>query len=250
VSPSRRHTFRASTPRSRSSLRASAATRQLTFRPRGFAPPQRFSPRESHGSVAPRNRPRVRRVSCLPPPRHPEVGERRDNPRDAVHTLRRLPLISSRTDITVAVAFLPLPSCPTRPPACAEDLPTAAPPEWRAYTALCLLAGPDRRSPEGHGVLVPGAWGPIDDRPMLRGATGSPRGVTPHRCAPRAGSEERRAGSLNARSPGQSRDRRAGTPKRTSGPITVEAARDAPRGAACHPPARRAAEAPKSSGEA
>ena len=69
VSPSHRHTSRASTPGSRSSLRAGAAKRRLLFRPRGFAPPRRFPPRESHGSVAPRNRSRVRRVSCVPPAR-------------------------------------------------------------------------------------------------------------------------------------------------------------------------------------
>jgi hypothetical protein len=36
------------------------------FRPRGFTPPRRLSPRGGHGSVAPRNRSRVHRVSCVP----------------------------------------------------------------------------------------------------------------------------------------------------------------------------------------
>ena len=69
VSPSHRHTSHASTPGSRGSLRAGAAKRRLTFRPRGFAPPRRLAPRASHGSVAPRNRSKVRRVSCAPPSR-------------------------------------------------------------------------------------------------------------------------------------------------------------------------------------
>jgi hypothetical protein len=59
--------LRASTPRSQSSLRTSDATRQFLFRSRGFTPPQRFPPRMSYGSVAHRNRSRVRRVSCTPP---------------------------------------------------------------------------------------------------------------------------------------------------------------------------------------
>jgi hypothetical protein len=134
VSPSRRYTFRASTPRSRGPLRTDAAKRRFMFRSRGFTPPQRFTPRESYGSVAPRNRPRVRRVSCVPPPHHPEVGKRRDNPRDAVHTLRRFPLISSRT-----ASLRPLPSCRYRPARRGRrrepvSLPTAHPPRWGAYT--------------------------------------------------------------------------------------------------------------------
>jgi hypothetical protein len=135
VSPSHRHTFRASTPRSRSPLRTDVARRRFTFRPRGFTPPQRFPPRESYGSVAPRNRSRVRRVSCVPPPHHPKVGKRRDNPRDAVHTLRRFPLISSRT-----ASLRPLPSCRYRPARHGRrrepvSLPTAPPPRWEAYTS-------------------------------------------------------------------------------------------------------------------
>ena len=112
VSPSHRYTSRASTPRSRSSLRADVATRRLSFRPRGFAPPRRFSPRGSHGSVAPRNRSRVRCVSCLPPfhSARRRCGRVGFNPRNAVHTLRRFPLASSRT-----ASLRPLPSCRYRP---------------------------------------------------------------------------------------------------------------------------------------
>jgi hypothetical protein len=108
VSPSHRHTSRASTPGSRSSLRSDAARRRLAFRPRGFAPPRRFTPRRSRGSVAPRNRSRVRRVSCVPPARatRRRLDRTGDTPRDAVHTLRRFPLVSSRT-----TSLQPLPSC-------------------------------------------------------------------------------------------------------------------------------------------
>jgi len=70
--------LQASTPRSRSPLRTSAATRRFTFHPRGFAPPRWFSPHWSYGSVAPRNRPRVRRVSCMPPTR--SVRRRLESP--------------------------------------------------------------------------------------------------------------------------------------------------------------------------
>jgi hypothetical protein len=112
VSPSRRHTSCASTPGSRGSLRTDVAKRRFTFRPRGFAPPQRFAPHWSYGSVAPRNRPRVRRVSCLPPPHaaRRRLGSTGCSPRDAVHTLRRVPLASSRT-----ASLRPLPSCRYRP---------------------------------------------------------------------------------------------------------------------------------------
>jgi hypothetical protein len=130
VSPSRRYTFRVSTPRSRGPLRTDAARRRFTFRPRGFTPPQRFPPRESYGSVAPRNRPRVRHVSCVPPPHHPKMGKRRDNSRDAVHTLRRFSLISSRT-----ASLRPLPSYRYHPARHDRrpkpvSLPTAPPPKW------------------------------------------------------------------------------------------------------------------------
>jgi hypothetical protein len=141
VFPSRRHTFRVSTPGSRGPLRTDVAKRRFMFRPRGFAPPQRFSPRESYGSVAPRNRPRVRRVSCVPPPHRPKTGKRRDNSRDAVHTLRRFPLISSRT-----ASLRPLPSCRYRPARRGRrhepvSLPTASPTEVGERTPVLTLPG-------------------------------------------------------------------------------------------------------------
>jgi hypothetical protein len=77
-SPCRRCTSRASTPGSRSSRRTGAAGCRFSFRPRGFAPPRRFSPRWSCGSVAPRNRPRVHRVSCVPAGGRPKAASGRD----------------------------------------------------------------------------------------------------------------------------------------------------------------------------
>jgi hypothetical protein len=141
VSPPRRHTFRVSTPGSRGPLRTDVAKRRFMFRPRGFTPPQRFPPRESYGSVAPRNRPRVRRVSCVPPPHRPKAGKRRDNPRDAVHTLRRFSLISSRT-----ASLRPLPSCRYRPARRGPrrepvSLPTASPTEVGERTPALTLPG-------------------------------------------------------------------------------------------------------------
>jgi len=158
VSPFHRHTSRASTPRSRSSLRAGAATRQLAFRPRGFAPPRRFTPRESCGSVAPRNRPGVRRVSCVPAVH--DARRRRSSPgcspRDAVHTLRRLPLASSRT-----TSLWPLPSCRYRPARRGSrprpvSLPTAARRSGWRTSAIPTRGSPCCPAPRG-GV----AGGPV-----------------------------------------------------------------------------------------
>jgi hypothetical protein len=65
------------------------------------------------GFVAPRSQPGVRRVSGLPA--RADARERRrmggDLPRDAVHTLRRVSLVSSRT-----ASLRPLPSCRYRSP--------------------------------------------------------------------------------------------------------------------------------------
>jgi hypothetical protein len=110
--PCRRCTSSESTPGSRSSRRTGAAGCRFSFRPRGFAPPRRFSPRWSCGSVAPRNRPRVHRVSRGPTGWSPEGGlEVGIGSRGAFRTLRRVPLVSSRIRITATVAFLSLPSC-------------------------------------------------------------------------------------------------------------------------------------------
>jgi hypothetical protein len=91
-------------------------TRPILFRPRGSSPPRRFPPRGGRGSIAPRSRTRVRRVSRSPAP---DVGPSEDGPgrdapsgapRDAVHTLRSLPSADSRT-----ASLRPLPPCRCRP---------------------------------------------------------------------------------------------------------------------------------------
>lgn len=86
---------------------------------RGFAPPRRFTPRRGLGFIAPRSRPgfiafchgpsmlvpRAQKTrSCRRTSRRPM--ERHHAPRNAVHTLRRIPLASSRT-----ASPRPLPSC-------------------------------------------------------------------------------------------------------------------------------------------
>jgi len=112
-----------------SSHRTDAARCRFMFRPRGFAPPRRLSPRKSCGSVAPRNRSRVHRVSCMPAGGGaPEGGlDAGDSPRSAFRTLRRVSLVSSRTRITAAVAFLSLPSCPAGGSGRSRGPPTAIP---------------------------------------------------------------------------------------------------------------------------
>jgi hypothetical protein len=117
LGPLHRHARRASTPGSRSSLWPDAATRQVPFRPRGFSPPRRFPPRGGCGSVAPRCRswssPRFALV-ITSARRRPEAvterGKTTNGPRDAVHTLRRLPLVNSR-----CASRRPLPSCRYHP---------------------------------------------------------------------------------------------------------------------------------------
>jgi hypothetical protein len=192
VSPSRRHTSCASTPRSRSSLRTDAAKRRFVFRPRGFAPPQRFAPRWSYGSVAPRNRPRVRRVSCVPPPHDARrrLGSTGCSPRDAVHTLRRFPLISSRS-----ASLRPLPSCRYRParrgrrpkPVVLADRRS---PKREAYVRDSLPAGCRLALPRGAGGQFPYEMGgSCLERAGDSVAPKSAEGPDPvERCAP--GSEE------------------------------------------------------------
>jgi hypothetical protein len=170
--PCRRYTSRASTPGSRSSRRTGVARRRFLFRPRGFAPPRRLSPRGSCGSVAPRNRQRVHRVSRMPAGWRPEGQlDAGDGPRGAFRTLRRVPLVSSRTRITAAVAFLSSPSCPAggRPkPVFADRTPTEAGgvrprPAHRAAPRLRRAEGV-HRVPRG-GAAVPKSGG----RPSTQG---------------------------------------------------------------------------------
>jgi hypothetical protein len=55
-----------STPGDRGPLRPDAATRRISFRPRGFAPPRRLAPSRCRGLVASHCQPGVRRVSDPP----------------------------------------------------------------------------------------------------------------------------------------------------------------------------------------
>jgi hypothetical protein len=184
VSPSRRHTSCASTPGSRGSLRTDAAKRRFAFRPRGFAPPQRFAPRWSYGSVAPRNRPRVRRVLRLPPCH--DARRRRGStgcpPRDAVHTLRRFPLASSRT-----ASLRPLPSCRYRPARRGRPAEAGCPcrpplAEASGVQPRSLPAGRRLALPRGVGGRFPCEMGvptSSPESPPLRGAPVALGGTRP-----------------------------------------------------------------------
>jgi hypothetical protein len=155
--PSHRHTPSASTPRSRSSLRADAATRRLAFHPRGFAPPRWFAPRKGRGSVAPRNRSRVRRVSCVPPCR---ATRRRLGGTGSVPATRFTPFEDFPSPEAVphhcgrclpAVTVLP----GSGPGRGRGPSPTATPPRRVTYTAWSLPASRRWPCPEGRGAGVP-----------------------------------------------------------------------------------------------
>lgn len=76
------------------------------FRPRGFSPPRRFTPRSGCGSIAPRYRSwgSLRfRIRTRPPPARDGVGWFLS--RNALHTLQRVSLMNSR-----AVSPQPLPT--------------------------------------------------------------------------------------------------------------------------------------------
>jgi hypothetical protein len=103
--PCCRHTRWRSTPRDRDPLRPDAATRRISFRPRGFAPPRRLAPSRCRGLVASHCQPGVRRVSDPPRQTIETAWSMRAFP-PAHHTPRRIPLISSRT-----ASPQPLPSC-------------------------------------------------------------------------------------------------------------------------------------------
>jgi hypothetical protein len=91
----------------------------IAFRPRGFSPPRRLSPRRSLGHFAARCRKGFAAFPDAPAPawpsassslanKDPRSGRRSGNvvPRNAAHTLRSIPLASSRT-----ASLRPLPSC-------------------------------------------------------------------------------------------------------------------------------------------
>jgi hypothetical protein len=111
--PLHRHAQRASTPGGRSLRWTDGATRQSRSALVVSHHLDGLLRTKGCGSVAPRCQSRVRRVSCLPASnvargRQEGVGY---SPRDAVHTLRRVSLVSSRT-----ASLRPLPSCRYRSP--------------------------------------------------------------------------------------------------------------------------------------
>jgi hypothetical protein len=253
VSPSHRHTSHASTPRSRSPFRSDAAKRRLTFRPRGFAPPRRFTPRESHGSVAPRNRSKVRRVSCVPPAR---ATRRRLDRTGTFPATRFTPFEDFPSSAAVphhcgrclpAVTVLPGAKSQPKP----SPLPTASPPRWVAYSPKV----PTRESP----VALPREAGwPVAREmggPSLRRGPGFQSRV-------RAGAAPRSAVCLvEAEGPCPSRGGGAGPPRRSGSlsrwvrgaraPKSSRSrsrrglARGAPKSSGCPVPVRRSSRCPE-----
>jgi hypothetical protein len=202
------------------------------FRPRGFAPPRRFAPRVSCGSVAPRNRRGFTAFrACLQgvARRRPSAGI---SSRGAFRTLRRVPLVSSRKRITATVAFLSLPSCPVwerRPK------PVITP------TAIPADAGGVRPRPAWGGATAPrraGSRSQRTGRDGFRRTWGRVRG-------------RGRAGLRRAPSPGPTRwvhrsEERWGLPRR-SGPLVPRGDGLAPKSRGSEPGGAGEGGAPKSS---
>jgi hypothetical protein len=151
-----------------------ATNRRLSFRPRGSSPPRRFTPRErlrvccaplpAWGFVAFPGRP-TGRCSRGSPPDGAAVS------RDAVHTLRRIPLVNSR-----AASLRPLPSC-------------------RCHSISSRRPRPMRRRCDpvrGDPSL------PSDDAPIRRGEPPLHRSK---RCAGRRGGRAAAAGNQNRGEP-------------------------------------------------
>ena len=110
VSPSRRRTPDVSTPGSRGSLRSDATTRHSRSALVVSHHLDGFLHIEVTGLLHPATGKGFATFHNCRPSRRPRALERRCAPRDAVHTLRRLPLASSRT-----ASLRPLPSCRYRP---------------------------------------------------------------------------------------------------------------------------------------
>jgi hypothetical protein len=104
-----RSTFSASTPGSRGFLRPDGTTRRVSFRPRGFSPPRRLSPRWGCGFVAPHCRlwssTRFLLVASLRTRRW--LGWSSHSPRRGSHPSKSSPH-QQPYRITAAVALLPL----------------------------------------------------------------------------------------------------------------------------------------------
>jgi hypothetical protein len=180
---------------------------RVTFRPRGFAPPRRVPPvfgvRACCIPV-----PDVRFVAFRPPPTARLADRTGDVPDDAVHTLRRLSLASSRT-----ASLRPLPSCRS-PGTCAvrctpfDDLGAVAacivvmmvqdrfgtPAACRAgrtaaRIASSCAAGALRAGPTEAG-LAPASFGHRTPKSLRRSRCGcfsKDRSLRPHRGLPRDG---------------------------------------------------------------
>jgi hypothetical protein len=205
--------------------------RRFTFRPRGFAPPRRFPPRGGHGSVAPRNRSRVRRVSCLPPShaaRRWRAG-RGQSPRRGSNPSKSFPR-QQPYRITAALAFLPLPSCPAWAPTEAADRADRRPPRRVAYSRGFPAPGLRWPSPEGQGGRFPVRRATPEPRRVGRGLRRGP--VRPSRWG-------------RARGAPRSAVRRV---PRTRGAVPVGQARGAPKRAGCRVPVDEARGAPKRAG--
>jgi hypothetical protein len=184
-----RHAQRVSTPGDRSLHRTDGATRQFSFRPRGFTPPRRFAP---HNGA---------RVCCTPQPargsprfgpscprRRPRAtaGGRGPSPRRGSHPSKSFPR-QQPYRITAAVAFLPLPFT-TRGWGWAEA----------ALHARSRLAGAgrDTHRPGSRGRQRVGCGTGLrcGDAPIRRG--GPPR----HRCAAASARPKPEAGVAQNRS--------------------------------------------------
>lgn len=117
--PCLRQTLEPSTPRDVAIPFGSLTTNQaVPFHPRGFSPPRWFTPCSEPQMYCNLMPDKVRHVSRTEHPSSPLDAEAPDQtvrppllvPRNAVHTLRRIPLASSRT-----ASLRPLPSCCCRP---------------------------------------------------------------------------------------------------------------------------------------
>jgi len=184
-----------------------------------------FSAHRVAGLLRPAANHGVRRVSRwsspVPGPARRRCRARDDRPvgpRDAVHTLRRLPLVSSRT-----VSRRPLPSC---------RYPLA---RWRADAEATALSGaPAARGRQGESQRRRSeerGTGTRDEEPdsvMLRSAEADPH-VTEHEApgARRSGA----GGSCRASRPDAPPKRRIGARDRTTAGLAIPAALPDPRSA-------------------
>jgi hypothetical protein len=150
----------------------------IVFRLRGFSPPGRFPPRDDRGFVAPhcqpQGLPRFPGFATVSPESGPAVEP---SPRDTVHTLQRVSLISSRT-----ASLQPFPSYrspPTTSPGPGPPVPnlndrrscrSASHPPKRLCCTARAPAEADARVPLVHRSVpaVPLVRAPTNDAPIRR----------------------------------------------------------------------------------